>query len=274
MAAGPVSPTVLERYELKYLIPFHLVQPISDHVAAFCDLDYYSAISPDGFYTINSLYFETPNFYFMRAKENQTSRFSLRVRSYGEQPKAPYYFETKEKIADFSKKRRGKVPIENWADLFLAPDRVRDFDPSADKHLQHFLSLVGTYNAHPMILTQYRRKAYLSTVDDYARVTFDRSLRYRPETDYDVRPTESTMLHYDHPGTFEHPGRNVVLELKCERKIPVWFVDLIQRFQLVREGFSKFEGSMLECYSPFTLEEFAGGRVPLTPGPGLRGLFS
>lgn len=267
--AGPVSPLVLERYELKYLIPFWMVQPISDYVAHFCEMDYYSQISPDGFYTINSLYFETPTYYFMRAKENQTGRFSLRVRSYGDKPKAPYYFETKEKIGDFSKKRRGRVPFENWGDLFLDPDKIKGFDVTADPHLDYFMSLVTTYGANPMILTQYRRKAYLSTVDDYARITFDRSLRYRPETDYNVIPTEESMLNFDDPETFGRPDVNVILELKCERKIPVWMVDLIKRFDLVRMGFSKFEGSMIECYSmPKTLD-FMEGRVPMTSLPYL-----
>lgn len=266
MATGPVSPLVLERYELKYLIPFHLVAPISAHVEKYCELDYYSRISPDGFYTINSLYFETPNYHFLRAKENQTARFSLRVRSYGDTPQAPYYFETKEKIGDFSKKRRGRVPFENWQDLFLNPEGVKDFDPSADANLAHFLKLVDEYGASPAILTQYRRKAYLSTIDDYARVTFDRSLRYRAETGYDVIPTESTMLNYDHSETFGRPGVNVILELKCERKVPVWLVDLIHRFELVREGFSKFEGSMVECYSPPGTDEFTRSRVPSARG--------
>ncbi|MBX3040885.1 MAG: polyphosphate polymerase domain-containing protein [Bdellovibrionaceae bacterium] len=266
MAAGPVSPLVLERYELKYLIPFHLVAPISAYVEKYCELDYYSQISHDGFYTINSLYFETPNYYFMRAKENQTSRFSLRVRSYGETPKAPYYFETKEKIGDFSKKRRGRVPFENWSDLFLNPSAVKDFDPQTDVNLAHFLRLASEYGAAPMILTQYRRKAYLSTIDDYARVTFDRSPRYRPETQYNVIPTEESMLNYDHPETFGRPGVNVILELKCERKVPVWLVDLIQRFELVREGFSKFEGSMIECYSIPGEDEFTRSRVPAAYG--------
>jgi len=264
MAQGPVSPLVLERYELKYLIPFAMVEPISRYVEAFCDMDYYSQISHDGFYTINSLYFESPTYHFMRAKENQTGRYSLRVRSYGDVPKAPYYFETKEKIADFSKKRRGKVPIENWGDIFLNPKAVTDFNPDQDPHIQHFMSLASLHNAHPMILTQYRRKAYLSTVDDYARVTFDRSLRYRRETGYDVIPTEGTMLNYDHTDTFGYPGVNVILELKCERKIPVWIVDLIKRFNLMRMGFSKFEGSMIECYSMGAVEDFAHGRVSST----------
>jgi hypothetical protein len=263
MAAGPVSPLLLERYELKYLIPFSMVQPISDYVANFCDMDYYSRISPDGFYTINSLYFETQNFHFMRAKENQTGRFSLRVRSYGDLPKAPYYFETKEKIGDFSRKRRGRVPVENWPDLFLQPDRDPGFRAGDDPHLQHFLTLTRQYGAMPAILTQYRRRAYLSNVDDYVRVTFDRSLRYRPETDYNVKPTEETMLNYDHPETFGYSGVNVVLELKCERKVPVWLVDVIKRFNLVRMGFSKFENSMIECYGNPGLSEFTQSRIPI-----------
>lgn len=69
------------------------------------------------------------------------------------------------------------------------------------------------------------------------------------------------MLNYDHAGTFDHPGMNVVLELKCERKVPVWIVDLIRRFELTRGGFSKFEGSMLEYFSLHGLEEFAHGQI-------------
>lgn len=258
--SGPVSPLVLERYELKYLIPMAMVQPISDYVERYCELDYFSQISHDKFYTINSLYFESPSFYFMRAKENQTGRYSLRVRSYGDEPKAPYYIETKEKIQEFSKKRRGKVPFENWADLFTQPNGIEGFDHTKDPHIMHFLNLTHLHNASPIILTQYRRKAYLSTIDDYARVTFDRHFRYRPETNYDANPNFG-MTSYDHPDTFGESGLNVVLELKCERKIPMWIVDLIRYFQLTRQGFSKFESSMIECYRPHIAESFQFDRI-------------
>lgn len=261
MASGPVSPLTLERYELKYLIPFSMVEPISKYVEMFCDMDYYSQISPDHFYTINSLYFETHKFYFIRAKENLTGKYSMRVRSYGDKPKPPYFFEVKEKIGEFSKKRRGVVPVENWSDLLTDPSIEPTFNAAGDKHLQYFLSMVTTYGANPTILTQYRRKAYLSTVDDYARVTFDRSMRYREESGYNVHPSEETMLNYDHPASFGAPGANVVLELKCERKIPVWIVDLIKRFDLTRGGFSKFDSSIRECFSIDGQEDFALGRV-------------
>lgn len=263
MPSGPVSPLTLDRYELKYLIPYSMVEPISRYVEMFCEMDYYSQISPDYFYTINSLYFETPSLYFLRAKENLTGRYSLRVRSYGDHPKPPYFFEVKQKIGEFSKKRRGVVPSENWADLLTDPTKEPSFNAQGDQHLQYFISMATTYGAQPKILTQYRRKAYLSQIDDYARVTFDRSMRYREESSYNVHPTEGSMLNYDHPASFGVPGTNVVLELKCERKIPVWIVDLIKRFDLVRGGFSKFESSMRECFSVDGPEDFMLGRIPL-----------
>ncbi len=261
MAVGPVSPLVLERYELKYLIPLSMVEPISRYVEMFCTMDYYSQISHDYYYTINSLYFDTPTGYFFRSKVDKTGRISMRVRSYGEGPKAPYFFEIKEKTGDFCKKRRGLVPIESWSQLFTDPDIPQTFDPSKSPHVASFLALAHTFGSVPTILTQYRRKAYLSTVDDYARVTFDRGLRCYPETRYNVYPDDQAMINYDHPTTFEDPGMNIILELKCERKIPVWMVDLIRRFNLTRGAFSKFESAMMDNYSKDDLSQFAYGRM-------------
>lgn len=257
MAIGPVSPLLLERYELKYPIPRALVEPISRHIELYCEMDYYSQISPDHFYTINSLYLDTPSLLFFHRKEaGDPNYFSLRIRSYGDEPKAPYFFECKQKKREFCTKRRGKVMFDNFADLFENPEGIPGFDYTSDKHLRFFMERALYHNARPVILAQYRRKAYLSTCDDYARITFDRDLRFMPETTFNVRPVESRMSHYDHTDTFGFPGDNVILELKCERKIPLWFVDLIQKFELVQGGFSKFGGSMTECYGTAN-QEFA-----------------
>ncbi len=260
MSVKPVSPLNLDRYELKYLIPYSLVEPISQYVSLYCEMDYYSQISHDSFYTINSLYLDTPSFLFYRNKELGEQDFSLRIRSYGDQPKAPFFFECKMKNREFSKKRRGKVPIANFGDIFDRPELVKDFDPYQDKNLTFFINLANSYNARPVILSQYRRRAFLSTCDDYARVTFDRSMRYMREDTFNVMPDEARMTNYDHPDSFEAPGRNVVLELKCEQKIPVWMIDLVRTFGLVRDSFSKFQGSMLECYGPSS-HDFAYDRI-------------
>ena len=75
-------------------------------------------------------------------------------------------------------------------------------------------------------------------------MTFDRDLRFQETYEWSVKPTEALLCHYDHPGSFEGIGENVVLELKCEKKIPLWMVDLIQRFELLSGSFSKFVNSM------------------------------
>ena len=46
LAATPL----LERYEMKYLIPPSLLGPISDYLGGFCQLDAFSERAEDGFY--------------------------------------------------------------------------------------------------------------------------------------------------------------------------------------------------------------------------------
>lgn len=245
MSGTPVSPLALERYELKYLIPLEMVEPISKFVEAYCHMDYYSQISPDKYYTINSLYLDTPSLYLLRFKEMAGAfNFNMRIRSYGEAPKPPYFFEIKYKIREFVRKKRAKVSAENWQNILEWGQIPECLDSESGANLQDFLFMKMTYNVEPVILTQYRRKAYISEVDDYARVTFDRDLRYQEQLEWCVKPNERLLCHYDHPESFESMGENVILELKCEKKIPLWMIDLIQKFELMSGSFSKFGNSM------------------------------
>lgn len=261
--AGPISPLFLERYELKYLIPMSMVPAISDYIKPFCEMDHYSEIAKDGFYKINSLYLDSPQLHFLRQKEaGVANRFSMRIRSYGDDPKPPYFFETKYKLREFVKKRRGVVMFPEWAELFHDHSLVEKVDPVSRKNVAQFVDVASIYNANPVILTQYRRLAFLSVVDDYARVTFDRDLRYQSTTEFKVIPDEHLLVHYDDQEAFEDPGMNVVLELKCERKIPNWIVGLIRHFDLMRGTFSKYHSSMGHHYRSYY------GAEPLDMIPG------
>ena len=237
-----VSPLNLERYELKYLIPFSLVPEISRFVEIYCEMDHYSEIAPDYFYIINSLYLDSPSLYLLRSKEMATGySFNVRIRSYGNGTKPPYFFEVKHKVGEFVKKRRSKTEEGDWR-AFLEAE-------SEDPNLIQFRSIQEIYNLSPQILTQYRRKAYLSVVDDYARVTFDRDLKFMECPDWRLAPLEDKMSNYDQPEFFGGRGDNVVLELKCEKKIPLWMVDLIRTFELQRNSFSKYGNSMAMCHA-------------------------
>lgn len=246
-----VSPLNVERYELKYRVPLSMVPQIAERVAQYCEMDYYSKTSPDGFYTINSLYFDTPHLGLFRSNGQGDFGYScFRIRSYGDRPQPPFYLESKQKFREFCKKRRAKVKIGNLRDLFERPLEIEGYDPYADANSRDFLEKVDSFGLEPVVLTQYRRMAFLSVHDSYARVTFDRDLRLMEERDYNVIPDESRMSHYDHPDTFRDPnsGRNVILELKCERKIPLWMVQLIRDFELVHHRFSKYQTSVMDLY--------------------------
>lgn len=244
--AAASSPLFFDRYELKYLIPFARVAEISRYCERYCVMDHYSEISPDQFYVINSLYFDSPNFHLLRTKlAGYPNRFNLRVRSYGADPKPPYFLEAKQKVLGFVKKTRGRVHDEHWSDWL---QECPDLKVAKELHqnVHSFLRLAIVHNAAPQVLTQYRRKAYLSSEDDYARVTFDRDLRYTRQTSYSVFPRDECMTNYDHEELFDGHSADVVLELKSPPQMPKWMVDLIRTFELRRVGFSKYASAMVE----------------------------
>ena len=259
-----VLPPILERYELKFTIPEYMVEPISDFVAIYCELDKYSEISSDKHYRINNLYFDTPNYLFLnRRLQSVETRFNMRIRSYSDLPKMPYFFEIKQKRVNIVKKFRAGTHDPNWAKIFDEPNydihqKSRDIDED-NKNL--FYKLAHIYYARPKILTQYKRKAYVSLLDDYGRVTFDKDLRYMKEETFNLVPDENKMCNLDSETIFD-PGASIVLELKSySTAFPTWMIDLIRKFDLKKRSFSKYKTGIYETLHEFEYERF--DRVPV-----------
>lgn len=248
-------PPVLERYELKYLIPWEYVEPITDFLSLYCSLDHYSNIAPENnyFYKITSLYFDTPNFEFLRQRiEGKAIRFNMRVRAYGDGEKAPYYLEIKNRlgISGVVKKYRATANEDQWPAILTDPGfRPSELDMGSERaNKELFLRLAISYAIEPKILTKYERRAFFSTVDDYVRVTMDANMQYREEHEYNVCSTHD-MTNYDNETIYSNETDSegsVILELKCNvGEVPYWILDLIKRFDLNQVGFSKYINSVL-----------------------------
>ncbi len=242
-------PSVLERYELKYTIPIDMVDDISDFISAYCTLDKFSELSEDEYYEVNSLYFDSPEYTFLKNRiESVQNRFNMRIRSYGTGENPPYFYEIKQKTGDISKKFRSQINGELdqiKSHSALISDSLTEDDR---KNLELFIQLHEGYNATPKVLTSYRRKAYISDYDLYARVTFDKELSYTRENKIVVTPPRHRMNYYDHEEIFDD-GCNVVLELKCLKSyVPHWMLDLITKFDLKRVGFSKYANSLKDLF--------------------------
>ncbi|MCP4135838.1 MAG: polyphosphate polymerase domain-containing protein [bacterium] len=248
----------MERYELKYTIPEYMINPISDYLSIYCSPDEYSEKSKDGFYRINNLYFDSDSFLFLRRKLNEVpDRFNMRIRSYGEHPRPPYFLEIKNKSIDIVKKYRAKTYTKQLENLFSEPGTQTSGSCCGDitPGILQFVSLAQTYNATPKILTQYDRRAFVSTVDDYARVTFDKNLCYQNHQNYSVVPNNSLMIPYDNTTLFDS-GSTVILELKCPSlQVPYWMIDLVKTFNLKRRGFSKYATGVAEVLNQFQYDK-------------------
>jgi len=251
-------PPVLQRYELKYLVPWSYVEPITDFVLAYCQFDHFSSISEDRFYRVNGLYFDTRcNEFLEQRLWGKVGRFNMRARSYetGESP--PYYLEIKQKNGQGIRKYRATLKEHEWpailTDSGFQTSKEDTLIEQRNKAL--YMRLAQAYAIEPKIFTQYKRRAFFSTIDEYARVTLDFDMKYREQDllnfdgdPYSLVPSGS-MNNYDNEtiyavNTFSEAS--VVLELKCTiGQVPTWIVDLISLFQLKQVGFSKYMQSSL-----------------------------
>lgn len=260
-------PPVLERYELKYLVPYSYIEPIARFIEPYCSLDYYSSKSEDNFYVVNSLYFDTFGYEFLKQRLwGKEERFNMRVRAYADGKQPPYYMEIKHKIGSTVKKYRATARAEEWPTILCDPAfRVDPNDaPVEQRNKELFLRLASSYAIEPKILTQYRRMAFFSTVDDYARLTLDVDLCYRLENQLTTVPDER-MINYDNENIFVTNSLSdqaaVVLELKCNvGQVPMWMLDLVKWFQLKQQGFSKYMNSTLTAHDDNGFAYMSGDR--------------
>ncbi len=232
-------PSLIHRYELKYTIPMSWIPDIRRFIEPYCVMDKYSQREPDNFYLINNIYLDSPNYLFLNNRlERVENRINMRVRSYGsDSDTPPFFLEIKQKSANVIQKVRCMVPelpkSGRW-DLNMAECT------SVPKNYLRFVKDVDTHLASPKVRTCYRRMAFLSTIDDYARVTFDIDLCSMEIADYDFSPEIADLAPYDDETLFD-PGASVVLELKCySARVPGWMADVIHHFGLRRRSFSKY----------------------------------
>jgi len=249
------TPALLDRFESKYTIPIQLVDPIVRFIQPYCSYDKYSALSPDKYYKINSLYFDTPDYLFLRKRMLKVEkRFNMRIRCYGDNPKYPYFFEIKQRLGDIVRKTRAKVDDPEYARYFFATkDQLPPLeDKKNSKHRDLFFQTAFRYNAHPVVLVQYRRQAFFSNYDEYARVTFDINLRYKAQNDYYPLPVDGDMIPCD-VALGNDNCSYAILELKCYTSfVPLWMVDLVRTFNLQRTGFSKFSTCLRGVFSRYS----------------------
>jgi SPX domain protein involved in polyphosphate accumulation len=230
---------IIERYEYKYLLPDRLVPAVREAAQAACHVDRYAG--PDGTYLIRSLYFDTPELELYRANEReQHDRYKLRVRVYPGK-ESPAFLEVKRRVGDVIVKTRAIVPHASWAAVVAADAAALDALPAvARERAMPFVVRVHRHHAAPVLLVEYEREAYVSDIDGYARLTFDRRIHVQPKATLDLEADPSAWRSVDHVVRTKTIEPVCVLELKFERRPPRWMVDFVRHLELERRSFSKY----------------------------------
>ncbi|HEY5946140.1 MAG TPA: polyphosphate polymerase domain-containing protein [Kofleriaceae bacterium] len=245
-----------ERREYKYLLDENGAARVRDAIAGICVPDEHA-----GHYLIDTLYLDTLGHHLYRATiENEPIRHKLRIRTY---PGAasPVFLEVKRRIDDVIIKSRAALRGD-WV-RFLDTGDLDIVEPAEREAAEQFLAYYQTNRGGavvPAVLVRYEREAYTSTLDDYARVTFDRKIQFQPHSELSLVADERAWTPIDDPIAMRSTGQSsaCVLELKFGPRAPTWLWQLVQRLELARLAFSKYTRSIDSMlYRP--LARFAEG---------------
>ena len=220
-----------ERYEYKYFLPASQAGAIRRFISPYVRPDAHA----DGRYRVSNIYLDTPELEFYREHQRGAlDRFKLRIRAYDVERTDQVFFEIKRKIKNVILKHRVEVPRTRCADFLEEEDAL--FEEFRGRSILH--------GVQPVLLLEYEREAYESTLEDEARITFDRGIRYQPAKDLDFAADQGGWTGVDGARAMSNVSTAILVELKFNTTCPVWMIDLVRTFNLERQSFSKYLAAM------------------------------
>lgn len=208
---------------------------------------------------MNNIYFDTPDLkFYYDTKFRKLTRYKLRARYYGLQATDVVWAEIKYRNSSLTWKQRCCLPIERWHEIF-APNLDDCRHPNIKDRLDGFEDFIYWCNAQPRLHVRYVREPYVTELEDYGRITFDRQLCCRSVRDsLELAYDEPVLRYFDDPVNSRSDESPVILELKVETMIPFWAIELIHKFRLTQRAFSKY------CYGIDSVSGyFDNGRISI-----------
>ncbi len=220
------------RFEFKYLMKKDTADKIIPALMQYMDLDPYIVDSGKNYYTINSLYYDTSGFGCYREKIAGTSkRKKFRLRYYNTLKSDSYVFiEIKRKVDSVVIKDRVQLSQDETKDIFVNNNYSKYLNRGDDATLNEFVWAKLMNSMTPKVNVKYDRRPLVAKCDNKFRVTFD----------YNLRASKTDWLTGQEYSEKEVMPGYLVLELKYNDFLPIWFYDIIKKFNLQRVAFSKY----------------------------------
>jgi hypothetical protein len=243
-----ITPNSLQRREYKYLIDEETVERIRRYMRGICAVDEYAA-KTGGRYLTDTLYLDTPalDSYFA-TMEDAPDRYKLRIRTYPSMGNGPVFFEVKRRVSESIIKTRGSY-VGNWQALLerTSPEIQATVSSKNRRAIDNFICHYHYLPYLPSALVRYEREPYFSLVDDYARVTFDRSISMQRSTELTLTPEHEQWIYVDDAVSQRGLAFNtssVLMELKFTSIVPTWMRTMIHSLDIQRLAFCKYTRSI------------------------------
>ena len=227
------------RQESKYVIPMYLIDDIRASVAPYVIADNHRALQHSNIYEIRSIYFDTfdlKDYYEKHA--GLQMRKKLRMRGYNNlTEESEVFLEIKWKNNTFISKDRTPIKYKDAAEILSGGDLDKYFPyrkdfPKAREKASRFLFYLKRSSRVPLNLVTYTREAYIGKFNHSDRITFDSNIRSM------MYPGIEDLYEVGRLKTFLE--REFVLEYKSENPMPEWFKQIIRRFNLKKQAYSKY----------------------------------
>lgn len=233
------------RFEFKYALDSVTAIEAKNFVGRLMKPDPHAK---NGFYTVTSLYFDTPLLSDYYDKSGGfLARKKLRARIY-----EPYLTETTDTVWLEIKRKfnmsfvKSRVPLSRteWDDL-LAGKFTRLLSqtrtPEAQKTLEEFIWDISTEGRQPLFFIRYKRYPFLAKDNSSCRITFDEHIETWHQGSL-RKPLRTELVR----------PRTSVMEVKFTESLPAWFGILRRQLHLTRVSFSKYAISVdaLNKYNP------------------------
>jgi SPX domain protein involved in polyphosphate accumulation len=227
-----VAIEVFNRYEKKFIISDEIYRAIKPQLEEYMEVDEHSRNGE--FYTICNIYYDTPDNEIIRKSiEKPTYKEKLRLRSYGVvDSKDKVFLEIKKKYKGSVNKRRISLTLEEAGHYLKTGQKPKTKNRLSEQILNEIDFLMLRYhNLQPAVFLSYDRNALFGIEDKNFRITFDNNIltrRYDLGLDYGIYG--EPLLDKD----------QWIMEVKINKAAPIWFAELLSRYQIYPASFSKY----------------------------------
>lgn len=216
-----------ERYEFKYVLPSWVMNEIESEIMNFMEYDKFVKNKNNHSYFVRSIYFENQqNDNFYEKIDGIKYRTKYRIRTYSKIFNKNIFLEKKSKDNDRVFKKRIKVSKSNFYKIMDNKIQNIELKNLNEKNFySDFIFKITKKEEFPKIIIDYNRKPLVSDYDSYFRISIDYNLIARSKN---LKQMINCLPDYK------------IMEVKFFRRIPLWFLRIIQKYNLKRVSISKF----------------------------------